>query len=172
MFLNESYFRGELSLPNVKLSNPRAGVGSILQTVGELDLLFFIEKYEYNFLVHILGIELTEQMISNKGDNGKFDALINKIFVQREHGSYSPAANYVYVMVMLNGRSQTSSTGEVRKRTDNMSVVSDRNKIVRAWNEMGEMIGNIHLFIRNSGEYGTIENSCIGWFKAINQFDI
>lgn len=170
MFLDGSYFRGELSIPNLKFSKP-AGVGAILQTVGELDLLYFVEKYEREFLDNILGIELTDAIISHKGDNGTYDALINKIFVKGDHGSYSPAANYVYVMIMLNGRSQTSPTGEVRKRTDNTSVVSDRNKIVRAWNEMGEMIGNIHLFIRNSGEYGSID-SCIGWFKAINQFDI
>lgn len=173
MYLDSSYFQGELFIPNLKLNNSSYGKSAMLEAVGESNMAWMIEKYENEALGLILGPGLRDEMIEGlKNDEDKWQTLFNKIYVKGSHGNYSPVANYVYFMIMKNGRTQTSPTGEVRKRTDNTSVVNDRSKLIKAWNDMCIMINDIHMFISNSGDYGELGNSLVSCFKPINEFGI
>ena len=63
MFLDDTYFRGELYLPNLVKGDNNAGKAAILQTVGEKNLLWFVEKYEDEALGFIIGKELRDEAI-------------------------------------------------------------------------------------------------------------
>lgn len=173
MFLDGTYFKGELYLPNLVKGDNNAGKAAILQTVGEQDLLWFIEKYEGEALDLMIGEDLRTQMEAGLqgGSPEKWEKLRDVIFRKGQYGSYSPVANYVYCKILASGKTQTSMSGEVRKRTDMMSVAHIRDKFVSAWNGMGAMIGDIHLFIMNN-DYGTIPPCVLYWFKPVNTFDI
>lgn len=173
MYLDDTYFRGELYLPNLVKADNSQGKAAILQTVGENNLLWFIEKYEDEALDLIIGKDLKERMSEGlRGDDpGRWERLRDQIFRKGDYGSFSPVANYVYCQVLRSGKTQTSMSGEVRKRTDAMSVAHVRDKFARAWNGMGKMIGDIHLYVMNN-DYGIIPECVLCWFKPINTFDL
>lgn len=174
MFLDDSYFQGELAIPNLKIGGNATGVASMIEATGEASFDWFVEKYEREALGFILGDKLRDEFLAGlEGENPeKWEKLRDVIFVKGEYYSYSPVANYVYMMITRYGQTQPSMVGEVRKRTDNASVINCSAKLVKAWNDMGRMIGDIHLYIMNSSDYGTLSMEALYWFKPINEFGI
>lgn len=173
MFLDDTYFKGELYLPMLQKSDYGVGKAAILQSVGENNLNWYIERYEMEALGKIVGEKLRDEMIEGLESDTpeKWEKLRDAIFVKRGDYAFSPVANYVYCMIMAAGKTQTSMSGEVRKKTDTTSVAYIRDKYVKAWNDMGKMIGDVHMFIMNN-DYGTITPEVLYWFKPINTFGI
>ncbi len=65
MFLTDAYFQGDLYLPNLVTTKPgTVGVGRMLSAVAESDLSYYIDKYEREFLIILLGNKLYEAFIA------------------------------------------------------------------------------------------------------------
>lgn len=61
MFLTDAYFQGDLYLPNLVTTKPgTVGVGRMLSAVAESDLSYYIDKYEREFLIILLGNNYTK----------------------------------------------------------------------------------------------------------------
>lgn len=174
MFLDNTYFQGELTIPNLKFRDiDVVGVAAMIQVTGENTLEWFIEKYEGECLERILGKEMYNHFIEGvKEENEDWLALKDEIFIKKDRFGYSPVANYVYYHLSRDSRSQTSLVGEVRAKIDHTDIVSDSSKLVKAWNGIEKMVEKIHRFIRdNEDKYGKLD-TCHRWFKPINSFNL
>lgn len=180
MFLDSTYFQGELHIPNLRLwsGNPSGVAAVVNQAVAENTLEWFIGKYERECLSLILGCRLYGRFIAGLEDEAgegyeDWVALKDRIFVKRWRYGFSPVANYVYFFLMRSSRSQTTASGEVKVKIDNTTIVSDSAKLIKAWNDMGSMIEEIHAFINaNTEKYGKPEDVSHSWFKPVNSFGI
>lgn len=179
MFLDSTYFQGELSIPNLRFRDRDVvGVAAVaIQATGETTLEWFVEKYEREFLVHLLGLDLYERFIAGLDPSAPgheyFEKLRDVIFVKGKQFSYSPAANYVYYWLTRDGRTQPSGVGEVRAKVDSTEIVSGSSKLTKAWNDMGREIEAIHAFICSHEEwFGKLHKTCHCWFRPINSFNL
>jgi hypothetical protein len=162
MYLDNTYFQGQLYIPGLQY---RSGVGAVLSVVNEGSLDWYIEKYEVEFLIELLGRKLCNEMIEGvKRGDSKMTALRDEIYKVGDF-SYSPAANYVYFKTMRDLQTQSSSVGEVRGKSVN-TPVSINNKLVRVWNDMAKMCRNIIDWMDENG----YEVNC--WIEPINTFGI
>ena len=119
MYLDNTYFQGQLYIPGLQY---RSGVGAVLSVVNEGSLDWYIEKYEVEFLIELLGRKLCNEMIEGvKRGDSKMTALRDEIYKVGDF-SYSPAANYVYFKTMRDLQSQSSSVGEVNSALKNSFV--------------------------------------------------
>lgn len=76
----------------------------------------------------------------------------------------SPIANYVYWHWMQNEASSTTGTGEVKLNAQNATSVSPAGKMVRAWNEMVQMVYElIEFLLSNENDYPEF----IDWYVYI-----
>lgn len=178
MFLDSTYFNNELAMPNLK-SIKLSGVAEVLETVGNQSLYWYIEKYERQYLIDLLGYELYARMIdelegmeeSEEPVKNAWTDLRDMIFVKSGNYNFSPAANYVYFYANRSGQTQTSMNGEVRARQDNASIVSADYKLVKAWNDMVDMSERIRKYLyANKNVYGEIKGA--REWRYINSFGI
>lgn len=151
MILDKSYFIGELDIPT-----NNANI--------EPSLNYFIEKYEKQFLVGILGYELyllfaAAYMIDPiatpykellEGDNYEYEGVIYRWEGLKETiiepdpnndppivGKYrSIIANYVYYRWMRDKDLQNVGIGVVATKAENSTKVSSASKAVRAMSEL------------------------------------
>lgn len=179
MFLNNLYFQGELMIPNLKFRDCTAtGVAAMLQVAGENTLEWFVEKYEKEFLCHLLGNTLYARFIEGSSMDAaspeykQWAVLRDLIFVRHGKFSYSPCANYVYYWLMRTAVSQSSMAGEVKPRVDHAETVSPTGKLVKVWNDLLEPVGEIRAFIFSHPEYETFRCDIDYCFKPINSFNI
>lgn len=171
-FLSEQYFAGELYVPNLRTSEDRGlGVGEMVQAVGESHFLEYMLKYEHEYLLGLMGVEMLSEFYEKSEDDEAWSGLSDQIFHYSGFEFVSPAANYVYFMSMRDMQTQTSPRGEVRGTQDDAIVVSARGKLVKAWNGMVEMTEEIRGFIRkNEDAYGNIKGGRV--WERINRFGI
>lgn len=164
MYLDNTYFTGNLYIPNLVY---RSGAGAVIQAVNEYSLNWFIEKYEEEFLIELLGRNLYNEMTTGV-DNGeeKWIALRDKIYRVGDV-SFSPAANYVYFNAMRDFQTQTSMNGEVRGKNTHSSIVPAYDKLVRVWNDMVKMCRDISDFMIEN-DYGRPQ---LNWV-TINKFGL
>ena len=89
MFLDESYFQGELAIPNLKIGGNATGVASMIEATGEASFDWFVEKYEREALGFILGDKLRDEFLAGlEGENPeKWEKLRDVIFVKGEYYS-------------------------------------------------------------------------------------
>lgn len=180
MFLDDTYFQGELHLPNMKYSGPAVGVGSIVLTAAENNLEWFIAKYEQQFLRELLGATLADNFMGgyNQADvNPIWIDLKDAIFRVVDGYGFSPAANYVYFYVMRDSRTKTTMNGEKVSTQDYALQTSDTAKLVKAWNDMCPAIYLIRQFVFDnwniySSYAGCKEEICRAYFHHINTFGI
>lgn len=178
MYLTNAYFQGLIYLPNLAIDRPsQVGIGQALVTVAESSLDYFIQEYEREFLIKLLGIRLYDAFVagmSGQDDKGKWEALRDEIFHVGDPFPTSPAANYVYFQLVRNGITTTTMKGEVAPEQDYAKTSSPGNKLVMAWNAMVSMVGPIRKFILdNEQDYGEwVEPSCWHEFHIINRFGI
>lgn len=169
MFLDDTYFQGELYIPRSDFDD-ETGIAGMLQAVGEKNLSWYIEKYEREYLIRLLGRDMYKTFISNLNDGSDWLRLRDEIFVTSDGLGYSPAANYVYFYSMRDMQTQTSPKGEVRGKQDNATTVSAYDKLVRVWNDMVDSSREIISFIlENKHVFG--EPNGTG-FDYINKFCI
>lgn len=178
MFLDNSYFQGELQLPNLKFNDQATGVAVMLQVTGENTLEWYVEKYEREFLYRLLGVSLCEAFITGvqqEQPNEIWVKLKNKIYLTEGNFSFSPAANYVYYWLSRRGKTQTSMTGEVREEADYSTVAPVAPVLVKVWNDMLPMIAGIRRYLDGNWDtYGQYADDyyCECDFKPINSFNI
>lgn len=87
----------------------------------------------------------------------------------------SPIANYVYWNYIKDQTTQTVSLGETASKSENASMVSPATKMVRAWNEMSEWLGELYRFMQmNYSSYPewTFSDSCWNYFFRTNVYGI
>ncbi len=184
MFLNDTYFQGELSLPILKRSaGPLIGVERAVHASGEKNLEYFVTKYETKALRDILGPTLAMNFIRgiNRTSNPIWKDLFNQIFQEDCDCGFSPVANYVYYFVKRDMRSHSTTVAEVASSPDNAARASEAQKLIKAWNDMCPQIHDIRRFIcENWDEYGkytpykcrhTWYSHCME-FEPINVFNI
>ena len=173
MFLDDTYFQGELSLPNLKYSS--CGISTMLEIVGHETLEWYIEKYEQRYLVDLLGEDLYSRFIAGLAANDETDEkwidLRNKIFNVSGEFGYSPAANYVYFFAYRDGQTKTSMNGEVRGKQSEASIVSANRKLAKAWNDMVDMSEDVRKYVRSHEDYYGEIVVTRNW-KYINTFGI
>lgn len=189
MFLDSTYFTGELYLPQLELNPTVVGVASRIQTVNENSLEWYIAKYEYEFLINLLGYKLAKAYIDNIKDANFFDFKLsiifsderwpfihNLIYTSRDDFKFSPAANYVYYWLCRRSRSQLSGKGEIRAEVYESLVVNDANKLVKVWNDMCREVHFIRCKIKENWDdykqYGRFNCVCVYPFTPINEFNI
>ena len=180
LFLDSTYFQGELYLPNLKYNIPEAsGTQKRLQTVGENTLGWFIAKYEPEFMKMLLGSRLYSNFIDGMKEEYPAQVWIDLrdvIFPQGEY-NLSPAANYVFYWTLRRGRTQTSMKGEERSISDFAMLAADKNVLVKAWNDMLNPVAAIREFIFDNWDaYKEYANGrgcvCNCGFRPINVWNL
>lgn len=155
MYLDSSYFTGELSLPilsakRTSVNDPTGIADKINQVSGEYSLEWYIERYEEEFLRKLLGDRLFEAFkegISATSPLQIWIDLRDRIYRKSGGYSFSPAANYVYFHVTTAAASKTAMTGEVKSTNDRAVNVSPDAKMVKAWNDMCDNVHHIREWI-------------------------
>lgn len=161
-FIDISYFVGGIDIPNTDTTNKNA-------------LGLAIKKYESEFLTRFLGKALYAYLLSvtdfitdpnNPTAAGMDGYLINGISFTGSNGNpnytegirggdlyatsgfkRSMIANYVYWQWMRQYSSQTVGVGVVKSKVENMMLVSPKDKMVTAWNEMVDLITVLHDYL-------------------------
>jgi len=187
MFLDGTYFQGELELPQYGRVSAEAEPGTtdalLTQTVGGLALDWFIERYEEEFLRKLLGLPLYEAWkdgLAAAEPAEIWTELKNRIYRVTGVGSFSPAAGYIYWFAMAASVSDTTMTGEKKFKgtfSDNVSIV---RKTVKAWNDMCDEVKRIREWIYTHREEildlmppcADIHYWCSGDFRHVNEFGI
>lgn len=164
MFLDKTYFYGEIYLPGLERSySEPVGLSTITQTVGENDIEWYIKKYEKEYILDLLGKDLGEAYISGimvRMDDPKWTFIKNLIYVTDGKDKYSPAANYVYYWIQLNGISNTTTKSEVRGSVTNGTPYSPVEKMVKAYNDcVEESVKIAREICKHWDEYGYSEFS-------------
>jgi hypothetical protein len=186
MFLDRTYFTGELALPQLVASAaPAMDVASAAaQIAGEQTLQWFIAKYEPEFLRHLLGYSLYNAFIKGIAESEPLQVwsdLRDRIYMTSGNLKFSPAANYVYWFAMRQAVSQTAMSGEVRHKPDFAGNVSPARKMVTAWNDMVDGVAYVREWIFDYWEdihAATGDDDTARWswcrheFKLVNEFGI
>lgn len=178
MFLTDKYFQGELSLPGFKYMGETVGLGVVTQVISQNNLDWFIQKYERLFLIDLLGYDLYKNMVNglSEPDNEKWTALRDVIFRSEGEYMFSPAANYVYFFTMRDGRTTTTTKGEVKDTQDHAMSTTEANKLIKAWNDIYPQVCIIYRFLNDN--WGTYKNYgdkrclCYKRFEPVNVFGI
>jgi hypothetical protein len=158
LLIDETYFTGELSLPNISVNGDvSSGFALALRTVGENNLGVFVDRYVTDYLIRLFGRELAQKFLEEieKPLPGQI-WLDLKAQLLVSYGSYkaSPLANYVYYWVMRDARTKTTMAGEADPDFDNAGNANNGNKMVKAWNDMVNMTFDVHnWFCRNMEHY-------------------
>ncbi len=154
MYLNGTYFQGELTLPQYGRTPQSTVPGEVghqlTQIVGEPTLEWFIERYEEEFLRKMLGNHLYNAFIEGLSVEEPLQIWVDlkdQIYVAKGRVNLSPAANYVYFYAMRSALSQTSMTGEIKQRGTFSDNVEPVYKQVKAWNDMCDRVQHIRDWI-------------------------
>lgn len=157
MFLDSSYFRGDLYLPLTERKSESEGIQKFLESGGENNLLWYISKYENDFLIKLLGHTLYNAFaegMKQEPVNPIWISLKDAIYKNVESVNTSPSANYVYYWYRRRNESQYAIQGEVQGKQTFATNVSANRLLTRAWNEMTVMNKEIYCFLRrNCNEY-------------------
>ena len=166
--IDYTYFINEIHVPNAKNNNP----GAPIPNGGELASM--ITKHEPKMLECLFGYEMYAEYakaLEDYADNNlpaKWKAIRTggeytctsgdlrkwKGFVNNE--KVSPIANYVFVQLLSHRASQMTGVGTKGTATENSVAVSPIYKQVPAWNEMVDMLMELHQFIMaNQSDYPT-----------------
>jgi len=162
MIINNTYFKGEIYLPQAK--------PGITSNVTEVDgeILDFIYDYSESCLEYCLGLELFldfKDNLDNKKENGlkdladpKWDLLLNGHIYNDINGNKkrfkgiryksgredcydrSFLAYYVYFFYESNQFIQTVGIGDVKPKVKNAEVVSPSFKVTKAWRRFYKMV--------------------------------
>lgn len=150
MFLDETYFRGELYLPNIKFRSDSFGTEAMLQVVGETSLNEYIEIYEAEYLNMLLGDILYYNFITGLDEslvNPIWEELRDKIFVKGKYLNTSPAANYVFFHIQTRGQTHSTMAGEKLPSVDYSHSVKVSPVTVKAYANMFRMTKEVERFL-------------------------
>ena len=138
--IDNSYFTGEINLPGELLTGSFATMDS------------YIEKYEKDFLIKLLGYTTYKDFLANPStyagliNGAEYTMQYNGLKTVRWNGLVnddliSPIAYYVYYHFMRDLATSTATVGVTMANSENSSVVSMSHKLTFAWNAMMELYG-------------------------------
>lgn len=158
MFIDKTYFEGEIYLP-INNRNTLQGVDALAAGTSQGNLDYFITVYEDEYLRKLLGKVYPVYMDEIITDvySERAQALYHKIYsnISVNKGDkiitykFSPAAYYIYYFFMSFNRSQTSYKGEVRANVfeaENLGL-SASQKLSDIYNRMVDMSIDIQRWI-------------------------
>lgn len=149
MIIDKSYFVGHIAI----------GQRSQLAVQEKLD--FFIEKFEKELLLDVLGYDLYQDLLAGmqeipikqkwldlldggtfwrQGEKREWAGLRNK--------KISVIASYIYYRYMEDIISVATGVGQVQPKGENGNVVYSYRKQVRIWNEMIHYLEDMDYFLR------------------------
>ncbi|MEG1950484.1 MAG: hypothetical protein RR137_08990 [Odoribacter sp.] len=137
--INKEYFNGEILIPN--LFSLGSGASAFVSKANEDLLIWFIQKYEKMFLIKLLGVKMYNEFVIAPDLDLK-SKLIDDVSRQ------SPIAYYVYYWFVRNRITETVGIGEIQGQSDNSTVVSPSEKMIKAWNNMVDDVNNIVYWIK------------------------
>lgn len=179
MFLTIAYFQGDLYLPNQIKSESVGHSSTSRQTIGENNLNWFIEKYETEFLIELLGYTLFQNFktgIHAESPLKIWTDLRDYLYRESNGFYFSPAANYVFFFVSRRGRTQTAVQGEIKGTMSYAEIAEDSDKLVKVWNDMCDMVScfNCDFLSKRWDDYKGYSDGkhCKGKFIKINKFGI
>lgn len=177
MIIDRSYFIGHIA------------IGQRSQAAVQSKLDFFIEKFEEELLLDVLGTDLYQDLLTGMqapqiaqkwlnlldggtfyrhGENHRWAGLRNK--------NISVIANYVYYRYMEDIVSVATGVGQVQPKGENGNVVYSFRKQVRIWNEMIHHLEDMDCFIRqNILDYPDYQHRggwCSDKYNRINQLNL
>lgn len=151
MIIDSTYFVRELSLPNIVSNSLESGVSAALQTVGENSLDLFIEKYEEEYLIKLLGKELANKFMLEVNNSAPDDIWKELLSVLADsEKKTSPIANYIYYWIMRDSRTSTTMGGECASTFDKAQRASQDKKLVKAWNDSVNMTIQVVCWINRN----------------------
>lgn len=137
MILSKADFTGELALPDDKYSE--------LQT--------FIDTYEVDYAVKILGAELFEKYISDPTEL-RFDKIFYPFNENNNvcNGIKKTLAGFIYFHYVRELQQQLTLVGNVATKSELSERASANNKLVRTYNEAIRNTKMIDCFIRETND--------------------
>ena len=170
-FIDYTYFRGDLQIPNLDKDT------SSFQTS-------YIDKYEKEMLICLLGYDLYKQLIDNY-DTGVDDQWKNlaegaEFTVERAGVNYdikwegftnsekeSPIAYYVYYQYVKQNYRQLTGLGVGAQNMENAETIDPNEKMVWSWNKFVDLYGKyeyeFHGDNNQSFTYDSLEQSAFNY---------
>lgn len=162
MLIDIDYFKGALQLPNIEKDE-------------ESFIANYIERYEKEVLIKLLGNDLYQQVIENydtEVDDKWRDLVEGKDFIVTVSGidytvkwnglinseEISLIAYYVYYNYLDQNFQQTTGLGVGAQNMANATVITPNKKLVWAWNECRSLSGHYdYVTTGTSLSYTSIE---------------
>jgi hypothetical protein len=182
MFIDKTYFQGELNIPSLQAQSP---------VLNSLNL--FIQEREPMYLRSALGYSLWKLFIAGLAEavpDARWTDLKNGAdytdgngILRRWEGftnsvKQSPIAGYVYYWFVRDAATYTSSSGEVESKKENATNISPSMKSVRAYNDMVKQTAILHDYLTyavdGNGDplYPEYNPEAVECFKTINIFNV
>lgn len=171
--IDDTYFIREITI---------AQLGQFNGNLKFLNLM--IEKYEPKFLDEALGYGFSSVMLANQsqprfvslisGEDYTHDGILRKwIGLANNTEKISPIANYVYWWCVKYNWEQQAGTGTVRPKNENSKVVAPEYSMIKAWDEMVDMIHQMRCFIHaNISDYPEYKSKAVRCFTKVNHYGI
>ena len=172
MIIDKTFFIGEIAI---------AGIENTLDG-APLNLDYFIEKYEPEFLHELLGEDLFNDFkaglliapIPSKWTDLK--ARLEKAFGTNFPKDHCPIAKFVYHQYWIDKVTQASPIGEVVANSENSIRVSSDVRLVTVWNSMVDDNYEIARWLTSYPEIYSYEWQLNNWHKTIfkkkNRFNL
>lgn len=155
MIVDASFFYGPLNIEGL-MANSGA---DFTQAAIQKGLQQFIERYEVQYLIRLLGNKLGLEFANYLGKEEKepearWDNLLSELVPMP---CVSPVANYVYFYYVRGNQVHATSIGATVTNSDNR-ITSCDSLIIPAWNEMVEMNRAVHSWLEgHKDEYAGFE---------------
>jgi len=165
MILDNSYFKGEIFIPNLSGANA-------VNTAISNEMEAFIEEYETDYLELMFGetMAVAIEAANTAGVTSIYDDVLEYLTAQT-HGS--PLANYVYFQFQRNNLTKTSGMGEIQMTSENANAKNSIHKLKRAWNKMVDMSQTLFDYVEEEKDTFPLYDSEISFpFEKINSFGI
>lgn len=152
--IDYSYFKGEVELPGLKATrkysdSEAVGMEQVMQTIGEKNFNYFINEYEPEFLIQLLGHTLYENFMEGLREVPvpEIWTSLKERLTHSETDKISPIAYYVYQFTKESGRTKTTPSGEKRFNVSYTESVSDSDKMQRVTYRLNRIVKEFYCWL-------------------------
>lgn len=112
---------------------------------------YFIDKYEPEILIRLLGKQLYQDFVVGLGQSTVAQKWLTlKDWLFNSTLKTSPVANYIYTKYQDFTETKSVGLGNGQSLSENVKVVTPVRNITRAWNEMCNQFQEVHEHIREN----------------------
>lgn len=148
MITDQSYFVGELNIPNTDKTE-------VLE-----NFQLYIDEYEPKYLTLLLGPSLYASFTAGLAADPLdpiWTKLKNQIFVISGTSKVSPVANFIYFYLVRRSTYDNSGIGLTQAKAENATIIDSRIETSRAWNKMNALSFSVYKFLKaNAATYGPL----------------